>query len=192
MAVDRHDGVHGRHDDRHLVADEFGIGFNNIFVHAHATASPRIRPRVGLAVARRFGALSADGRTITVRIPVRLQRRRGRKVIVGPDGDHWSPPRPRVDSTLVKAHARAYRWKRLIESGRFASLTDLAEAEKISRSYLCRILRLTLLAPDVVEGILQGWQAETVQLKDLMRTVPVEWERQAVSVNSMPRSGAGL
>jgi len=66
------------------------------------------------------------------------------------------PPRSRVDNALVKAIARAHRWKRMIESGRLASLTELADAEKINRAYLYRILRLTLLAPDVVEAIVDG------------------------------------
>lgn len=120
--------------------------------------------------------LSADGRTITVRIPMRLQRRRGRKVIVTPDGGQWAPTRPRVDSALVKAIARAHRWKRLIESGRYVSMTELAEAEKINRSYLCRVLRLTLLAPDIVEAIVEGRQE--VQLAEVMGPLPVEWEGQ--------------
>jgi len=120
--------------------------------------------------------LSADGRTITVRIPMRLQRRRGRKLIVGPDGDQWSPPRVRVDNALVKAVARAHRWKRLIESGRYVSLTELAEAEKINRSYLCRILRLTLLAPDIVEAVLDGRAA--VRMAEVMGAFPTRWDQQ--------------
>ena len=78
------------------------------------------------------GAVGNDGRTITVRIPMRLQRSRGRKVIVGPDGGQCAPARHHVDNALMKALARAHRWKRMIESGRFASLTELAEAEKIA------------------------------------------------------------
>lgn len=97
-------------------------------------------------------------------------------MIVTPDGDQWAPPRPRVDNALVKAVARAHRWKRTIESGRFASLSELAEAERINRSYVCRILRLTLLAPDVVEAILDG--RATVQMAEVMGAFPVEWVRQ--------------
>ncbi|MDP2356887.1 MAG: hypothetical protein Q8M31_12620 [Beijerinckiaceae bacterium] len=57
---------------------------------------------------------------------------------------------------MVKAIARAHQWKRLLESSRSASVTAVAEAEKINQSYLCRVLRLTLLAPDLVEAILEG------------------------------------
>ena len=62
----------------------------------------------------------------------------------------------RTDSTLVKALARAFRWKRMLETGEFATIADLAEREGIASSYLTRVLRLTLLAPDIVEAILDG------------------------------------
>jgi hypothetical protein len=79
----------------------------------------------------------------------------------------------------VKALARAHRWKRMIESGRFTSLTELAAAEKINRSYLCRILRLTLLAPDVVGAILDG---QAVQLAEVMGAVSEQWHQQRRSM----------
>ena len=99
-------------------------------------------------------SLSADGSTITVFVPMAWRRRGGRKVIVAPPGcDDWAPP-PRIDHTLVKALARAHRWQRMLESGEYGTLAELADAERISRSYVCRVLRLTLLAPDIVERIL--------------------------------------
>ena len=100
--------------------------------------------------------LSPDGSTITVFIPIAWRRRGGRKVIVAPPGcDNWAPP-PKIDRALLKALAGAHRWHRLLERGEYATLAELAEAERISRSYICRILRLTLLAPDVFERILDG------------------------------------
>jgi len=105
------------------------------------------------------------------------RRRGGRKVIVAPAGcDDWAPP-PKIDNALVKALARAHRWRRMLEEGRFGTLADLADAERISRSYVCRVLRLTLLAPDIVERILDGRQAP--QLADLMQPFPVEWQGQS-------------
>lgn len=114
---------------------------------------------------------------ITVTVPLTIRRRGGRKVVVAPEGAAWAPPRTRVDSTLVKALARAFRWRRMLESGRFASVTELAEAEKINQSYLCRVLRLTLLAPDIVEAVLDGRRPE-MTLPALMGVYPVEWEKQ--------------
>ena len=121
-------------------------------------------------------SLSADGSTITVFLPIAWRRRGGRKVIVAPPGcDDWAPP-PRIDNTLVKALARAHRWQRLLEGGEYATLAEMADAERISRSYVSRILRLTLLAPDIVERILDG--RPTMGLPQLLKPFPVAWERQ--------------
>ena len=120
-------------------------------------------------------SLSADGSTITVFVPMTWRRRGGRKVIIAPPGcDDWAPPR--IDNTLVKALARAHRWQRLLEGGEYATLAEMADAERISRSYVSRILRLTLLAPDIVERILDG--RPTMGLPQLLKPFPVAWERQ--------------
>jgi hypothetical protein len=118
-----------------------------------------------------------DGSTLVVRIPMRFQRRGGRKRIVTPDGSIVAPnAKPAPDGTLVKALARAHRWRRLLDEGRFGTLAELADAERISRSYVCRVLRLTLLAPDIVEGILDG--RLTAGLAQFLKPFPAEWERQ--------------
>lgn len=91
---------------------------------------------------------------------------------------HRQPTRPQVDNSLVKALGRAHRWKRLLEEGHHTSLTELAQAEGINRSYLCRVLRLTLLAPDLVEVILEGRQPERLTLKIAMQAIPEVWEDQ--------------
>ena len=103
--------------------------------------------------------ISADGSRLTVRVPMTIRKRGGRKVVVAPQGAVINPPRQRVDSTLVKAIARAYRWQRLLEEGAYASMRDLAAAEAISPTYISRLLRLTLLAPEIVEAVLDGRQA---------------------------------
>ena len=117
--------------------------------------------------------------TLTVRVPLTLRRHGGRKLVIVPEGE-GIPERPRAtpDDTLLKALARAHRWKRMLESGQVRSLNELAEVEKINPSYLSRIYRLTLLAPDIVEAILDGRQPRTLQLADLMEDMPVDWERQ--------------
>lgn len=123
--------------------------------------------------------LSRDGRTIKVFVPIAFQRRGGRKLIIVPDGaDHWGLPQAKQDNTLIKAIARAWRWRRMIESEKVPSARQLTEKEKISSSYLARILRLTLLAPDIVESILDGRQPKGLLLADLMETFPVEWDAQ--------------
>ena len=121
-------------------------------------------------------SLSPDGSAVAVFLPMAWRRRGGRKVIVAPPGcDDWAPP-PKIDPALVKALARAHRWRRILESGEYGTLAELADAERISRSYVSRVLRLTLLAPDIVERILDG--RPTVSLPQLLRPFPVQWERQ--------------
>jgi hypothetical protein len=118
-----------------------------------------------------------DGSTLVVRIPMRFQRRGSRKRIVAPGGNEIVPTsKPQPDGTLAKALARAHRWQRLLESGEYGTLAELAEAERISRSYVCRVLRLTLLAPEIVERILDG--RPTAGLARLLEPFPVEWQKQ--------------
>lgn len=115
--------------------------------------------------------------TITLHAPFRLQKRGGRTRVLAPDGRPFTP-QPQVDNALIKALARAHRWKRLLETGQYANLTDLAQAEKINRSYVSRVLRLTLLAPDIIEAILQGQQEAEITMGRLMGPFPVEWQAQ--------------
>jgi hypothetical protein len=113
---------------------------------------------------------------LTVQVPFTIRKRGGRKVMVMPEGA--KPERPRVDNTMVKALARAFRWKKMLESGEFATIAELAAREKIQPSYLTRILRLTLLAPEIVEAIVEGRQGTNVSLAGLMGAVPAEWKGQ--------------
>jgi hypothetical protein len=123
--------------------------------------------------------LSKDGRTITVHIPITLRHQGGRKQVVTPEGaTPWIPIVTRVDNTMVKALARAYRWRDMLESGEHATVRDLAKAETINEVYLGRVLRLTLLAPSIVEAILAGTQPTTLELRDLLKPFPAEWEKQ--------------
>jgi hypothetical protein len=122
--------------------------------------------------------ISKDRRTVTVSIPVTFLQRGGRKQILTPPGETpWSPA-PRVDSALVKAVVRAYRWRQMLESGEYSSSAELARAEKVNDSYVSRILRLTLIAPDIVEAILIGRQPSTLQLDNLLKPLPAVWELQ--------------
>ena len=113
--------------------------------------------------------------TVTLHVPLYIVKRGGRKEMQLPEG--VKQPR-RTDSTLVKALARAFRWKRLLESGEFATIAELAEREGIAPSYMTRVLRLTLLAPDIVEAILEGQQGPEVTLARVLEPFPMEWAGQ--------------
>jgi hypothetical protein len=121
--------------------------------------------------------------TFTVRVPLTLCRRGGRKLVVAPEGGAGAVP-ARVDSTLVKALARAFRWRRMLESGRHATVKDLAAGEKINASYVSRVLRLTLLAPDLIEAILDGRGVDGLTLPALMEPFPGEWTAQRAAIPS--------
>ncbi|MDP2356917.1 MAG: hypothetical protein Q8M31_12775 [Beijerinckiaceae bacterium] len=131
-----------------------------------------------------------DGRTLTVRVALQFQTRGGRKQIVAPDGESLGPPRRRIDNTMVKAIARAFRWRKLIEIGRYQTIEEIAAAEKINPSYVCRVLRLTLLAPGIVEAILAGRQHCSLTLGRLMRPFPLEWNEQLSTLSTCNSRGA--
>ena len=116
--------------------------------------------------------------TLTIRIPMRLQRRGGRKLIMTPEGVAAPARKPSRDETLVKALVRAHRWRRQIESGQAKSITDLAEQEGVTDAYVCRLLPLTCLAPDIVEAILDGRQPKGLRLAEMLGNGPLAWEEQ--------------
>jgi hypothetical protein len=113
--------------------------------------------------------------TVTVHIPFRLVKRGGRKEMQMPDG---ASGHSKMDNTLVKALARAFRWKRMLESGEFTTIAELAQREGIAPSYMTRVLRLTLLAPDIVEAILDGKHRPEATLARVLGPFPVVWSAQ--------------
>jgi hypothetical protein len=120
-----------------------------------------------------------DGSTLIVRIPMRFQRRGGRKRIVAPDGSEIAlSSKPQPDGTLVKALARAWRWQCMLDEGAYTSVSEIGDAENISKSYVSRILRLALLAPDIIASILAGQTDQALMLEHLERPLPASWKEQ--------------
>lgn len=112
---------------------------------------------------------------VTLHVPFRISKRGGRKEMKLPNG---AAPSRRTDNSLVKALARAFRWKRMLESGEFATIAELAEREGIAPSYMTRVLRLTLLSPDIVEAVLDGKQGQEMTLAKVLETLPGRWDEQ--------------
>ena len=131
--------------------------------------------------------------SITVRVPLKIRRRPGRKTVVmpvqyaGTSAD--TTVATRADPALVKALARAFRYQRLLDEGRYASISEMAAGERIERSYLGCLMRLTLLAPPIVEAILNGRQPDTITLPGLMEGLPAAWKDQTATLSS---AGNGL
>ncbi|MCA3586394.1 MAG: hypothetical protein IOD03_22370 [Methylocystis sp.] len=129
-----------------------------------------------------------NAHTITIRVPLTLKKRGGRKLIITPGGiEAKGRTETSGDPSLVKAVARAFRWRGLLESGAFATIQELAAAEKINPSYVSRMLRLTLLAPEMVETILDGRQPEGLTLPALLEGVPVGWGEQRAACAGAPQ-----
>jgi hypothetical protein len=122
--------------------------------------------------------------SITVRVPLKIRRRPGRKTVVTPVADEGGDAaiQTRADPALVKALARAFRYQRLLGDGRYASITEMAAGEKIDRGYLGRLLRLAVLAPDIVEAILDGRQLLELDLPKLMEPVTADWDQQRAAL----------
>jgi len=124
---------------------------------------------------------------LTVRVPLAIRRRPGRKTIVTPDG--VAPPaqapattQTRGDPALVKALARAFRYQRMLDEGWYASISDMAAGEKLDRGYMGRLLQLTLLAPGIVEKVLDGTQSENLDLPSLMKSMSLDWRLQCLTL----------
>lgn len=113
--------------------------------------------------------------TVTLYVPFRVVKRGGRKEMQLPAG---APQPRRTDNTLVKALARAFRWKRMLESGEYSSISELAEREGIAFTYMARLMRLSLLSPETVDAIMDGRQPASVTLANLMDPFPLNWEVQ--------------
>lgn len=113
--------------------------------------------------------LEKDARSVTIRVPMTFRKHGGRKLIVAPSGLQHSPVPPRPGGALIRAVARAFRWRKALESGVHETIEELAATEDINASYVSRILRLSLLAPRLVEAIVEGRQPKTVQLNALLK-----------------------
>ena len=120
--------------------------------------------------------------TTTITVPFKIRKRGGRKLILTPDGTPASPPtRSRPDSALLKALARGFRWQKMLREGDYQTLEEIADAENINPSYVSRLLRMTLLAPEIVEAILAGTQPAGLTRATAMKPFPVTWTDQKAS-----------
>ena len=117
--------------------------------------------------------------TVTIEVPFTIRKRGGRKQVITPDGaSPWVSRRARIDSTMIKAIARGFRWRKLLDTGVYGTIDEIAKAEKINASYVSRLLRMTMLAPEIVEAILDGRQPAEMTLAMLMEPFPVGWTEQ--------------
>lgn len=129
----------------------------------------------------RVCATPPDVTTLTVRVPITFRRPSGRKVLLTPGGVTANPVmtiRATENTAIVRALARAFRWRKLIETSVHATVQDIAKAEGINPSYVSRVLRLTLVAPSVIEFLLSHPTEFELCLDRFMRPLPNEWAAQ--------------
>jgi hypothetical protein len=120
---------------------------------------------------------------VTVRVPLTIRRRPGRSTVVTPVVDGLpTQTTPHADPALLKALARAFRYQRMLDTGKYTTIGEMAVGERIERGYLGRLLQLTLLAPDIIEAIVEGKQAEGVTLPRLLEPLPSSWTVQRSAV----------
>lgn len=118
----------------------------------------------------------------TIVIPFTIRKRGGRKLILTPDGATASlSSRVRPDSALLKALARGFRWKKMLQEGDYQTLEEIADAENINPSYVSRLLRMTLLSPEIVEAILAGRQPDGLTMARAMQPFALDWNLQRAS-----------
>lgn len=116
---------------------------------------------------------------VCVHVPMTLKRRSGRKEVIVPDGlQHSEDTGPDYHEALVIATSRAHRWKKLLDEGKYGSIIEMAQALKIDRHPMARMLRLTLLSPDIIEAILAGNEPDGFSLRQLVGEIPMLWSEQ--------------
>ena len=136
-------------------------------------------------------AVERDGETLVIRVPMKFKKRGGRREVIVAEGLSGArTSKSPTQEPLVTALARAFHWQELIDSGRYASVTELAEALGVDRSYVGRIMRLALLAPDIVEAIVRGDEASGMSLERLTKGLPMLWEEQRERFESPTRENS--
>src|SRR5215208_4292070 len=132
--------------------------------------------------------VSRDGKNVTVQVPLTFRHHGGRKLIVVPGGAEptRTAPKAQAHDAMVKALARAFRWRRLLESGDYASIGELADAQGVNFSYMCRVLRLTLLSPKIVEDVLDQRVDYELSSNVLLRPRSPVWAEQDLKIAPGP------
>ena len=128
--------------------------------------------------------------TIRVFVPLKLQRRNGRPKIVAPRVEALAPIGTQ-DPHILKALGRAWSWRRKLESGEFATIQDIARAEKVTDRFISRIMQLAYLSPDVIDELVVSRTKPSVTLNDLIYFSSMPWRFQKQSVfDDFSRTGA--
>lgn len=125
----------------------------------------------------------STAKTVTVHVPMTFALHGGRKTVIF-EIVPTAPPPQRTGDALLKALAKAFRWRKQIENGEYASIAELARAQNVNESYACRVLRLTMLSPQLVIAALDGRQPGDLTLNQLVKPLPARWDQQIAFLES--------
>lgn len=126
----------------------------------------------------------SNGDTL-VRIPVKLRRRSGKRRLRQAKVQ-CAEPSPDL-TALQAALARGFRWRDLLDAGEVASMKDIAESESVDRSYVARMINMTLLAPELIEAILDDTVPDWT-LDDVAIAPPDRWDEQLAKFSALKTS----
>lgn len=126
--------------------------------------------------------MSSAPTTLTVFIPLTVRKRNGRPKIMPPAEMMPDYDDKGVDPHIMRAIAKAWSWRRKLDSGEAATLADIAKAEDVTAAYAGRVLKLAYLAPVVLEKMLIARAPPAVSLKDLALAAELPWAEQAGAV----------
>ncbi len=121
--------------------------------------------------------MSGSSETIRVVIPLSIRKRNGRPKILPPD-DHCAREGRTHDPHVLRAVARAWKWRRQIESGAVSTIQDIAEAENVSDRFVGRMIRLAYLAPSVLEALVIARRPLAIPINNLMTVAELPWDGQ--------------
>lgn len=127
--------------------------------------------------------LREDENILSIRMPVCFKRRSSRKMIIAPPGagallNNADLKATKPDQSFVDALVRAFQWQDLVDQGVYASPKELADKENIEVTHVYRLMRLTMLAPDIIEAVLDGTQPRTLTMQNIVRGFPISWKEQ--------------
>ena len=144
----------------------------------NTTANPRKRA-VQIEVGTDARSYVSGGQRVTL-VPLTIKHRQNRKLLIPPAPDATGAAGG-FDAPMIKTLGKAFYWKRLIDEGVYPTTADLARALKVETGWAAEVLRMTMLAPDIVEAILDGRQPRHLNLHTLrgrQDLLPRDWGEQ--------------
>ncbi len=124
--------------------------------------------------------LRADhSETIDIFVPLEIKRRSGTATLMIPKNSNKVDDQKHFDNKILKSLAKAYKWKMMLEKAQVSCLSEIAQREKATPSYVSRVFNLNFLSPRIIDKVLNGAQPRTLKLQDIIiNEIPDSWQEQ--------------